>query len=928
MFFTRHRDSVAIRHRVGGRRRGHSRVANRSFMHDFRLGGALVRPRLNEIHVDGQVERLPPKFIDVLMLLAEKQGTVVGKQELLKRVWNDPQIGEDSLTNAIWMLRRTLGDDARRPAYIATVPRRGYRLLADVEVLPGGQPIQPEDAVPLEALDSSPPEPYGQAQPRGQLASLESVVSPPSRFILLPTAVAAATRRRHRWHPLMSILLALGTLLLATAISRHTVQPSARVFPFRTGGQLGSIAVDTEGSALIGDAAGGLYALDTRLGVERWRAPSGTRIPTAPAQFAGAIYFGTDDGYLYALDVADGNERWRFRASAPVHTVPAVDDQRVIFADIAGGVQALDRANARPLWTARVGARTQGSVLGRGEVALVRAVDGNITAFDSIEGKLRWQRRFDGPLSDLVALGGERCVFASTVDGIHAVNATDGSTRWHVDLAAAEDAPLVVGSMVYALGRYGDLLALRADDGSLQWRAHLDIGDTHSLLWWQDRIVVVLDGGVVGVIDPVDGHIVRRIALNEPPDLLAVDGGRLLVALQSGRMLALDRVALNGLDAVDLDLDVEARLRQREASQNSSSIEVLQSGASPPQQLWRTRVVGQVHDIGVAEDATLYFGDEHATMALSAAGEVRWRASVGFAQASALALDEQHLYLGRRDHAVYALNRHDGSQRWRFETGAAVMAAPVLDAGRVFVGSDDQNFYALNVDDGSVLWSFRTQRPIRGTAVVGAGMVLFGGADRHVYARDARTGAARWQFEASDWIVAQPVIAGDRVFVGVGNGDLHALDLHSGSELWRFHAGGKIWFRPAFDAQRVFFGSGDGHIYALDQKTGVEQWRFRTGASAEGSVELADGVLYAGSHDFHLYALEQDTGRPLWRMRTGGSVFNPRVVDGRLYVASADQYLYALRLPTAPTPARAEHKAGGADRPRRAIRVMLAPRVG
>jgi outer membrane protein assembly factor BamB len=531
-------------------------------------------------------------------------------------------------------------------------------------------------------------------------------------------------------------------------------------------------------------------------------------------------------------------------------------------------------------------------------MALVRAVDGNINALARADGQLRWQRRFDGPISDLVAFGSEQCVFASTVDGVYALNTADGSTRWHADLAAAEDPPLVVDARVYALGRYGDLVALNADDGALLWRAHLDIGDTHALLWWRDRIVVVLDGGVIGVIDPADGHVAQRIAMKEPPDLLAVDATRLVIALQSGRMLAIDRAMLR-VDATDLELDDRGRLQQREPKA-APSIEMLQPGLVPPQQLWRTRVVGQVRDIGVGDDATLYFGDEHATMALAANGEVRWRASIGYAQASGLALGAQELYLGRRDHAVYALNRQDGSQRWRFETGAAVMAAPVLDGERVFIGSDDQNFYALNALDGSVLWSFHTQRPVRSTAVVGNGMVLFGGADRHVYARDARTGAARWQFEAADWIVAQPVIAGQRVFVGVGNGDVHALDLRSGRELWHFHAGGKVWFRPAVDAQRVYFGSGDGHVYALDQETGIEQWRFRTGASAEGSVELADGVLYAGSHDFHLYALDQGNGRALWRMRTGGSVFNPRVVDGRLYVASADQYLYALRLSAHP----------------------------
>ena len=48
-------------------------------MNDFLLNDVVVRPRRNELCIDGRSEKLPAKFIDVLMVLAERQGEVFGK---------------------------------------------------------------------------------------------------------------------------------------------------------------------------------------------------------------------------------------------------------------------------------------------------------------------------------------------------------------------------------------------------------------------------------------------------------------------------------------------------------------------------------------------------------------------------------------------------------------------------------------------------------------------------------------------------------------------------------------------------------------------------------------------------------------------------------------------------------------------------------
>jgi len=68
----------------------------------------------------------------LLVCLAEHAGQVVSIDELLNQVWTDVTVSPDSVYQAVTSLRRLLGDDPKQPQYIATVPRLGYRMVAQV----------------------------------------------------------------------------------------------------------------------------------------------------------------------------------------------------------------------------------------------------------------------------------------------------------------------------------------------------------------------------------------------------------------------------------------------------------------------------------------------------------------------------------------------------------------------------------------------------------------------------------------------------------------------------------------------------------------------------------------------------------------------------------------------------------------------------
>ena len=99
-----------------------------------RLGDIRVLTSQNELVVNDEIRRLQPKSMAVLCALIEAGGEVLTKAALIDRVWPNMMVSERVLVDAIYQLRRTLGDDARNPQFIRTIPRRGYCLVAEVSI--------------------------------------------------------------------------------------------------------------------------------------------------------------------------------------------------------------------------------------------------------------------------------------------------------------------------------------------------------------------------------------------------------------------------------------------------------------------------------------------------------------------------------------------------------------------------------------------------------------------------------------------------------------------------------------------------------------------------------------------------------------------------------------------------------------------------
>ncbi len=168
---------------------------------DFRLGDWLVSPKLNSMSFQGKIARLEPKVMQVLVCLADT-GDVVSKDTLMRTVWADTFVTDDVLIRCISELRRTFADDPKRPRYIQTIVKGGYRLIAPVTPLAGN----------------------------GSAGSLQATAPiPPSPGISAPALETPTPKIRRAW-PVTALLLAGGAavaLLIYMGVKHRLIPPSA-----------------------------------------------------------------------------------------------------------------------------------------------------------------------------------------------------------------------------------------------------------------------------------------------------------------------------------------------------------------------------------------------------------------------------------------------------------------------------------------------------------------------------------------------------------------------------------------------------------------------------------------------------------------------------------------------------------------------------
>ncbi len=171
----------------------------------YRFAACELDPRERRLLVRGCQVTLTPKVFDTLLLLIERAGHVVSKDELMAALWPRGFVHESNLTKHIWLIRRALGEEHGESHCIETVPKLGYRFIAAVSIetpapvpprAPAASAPRMPDA-PHDAMDDAPTHPVAATDPATD-RRLQALGSDPTTALAAPVAVLPAwpTRRR------------------------------------------------------------------------------------------------------------------------------------------------------------------------------------------------------------------------------------------------------------------------------------------------------------------------------------------------------------------------------------------------------------------------------------------------------------------------------------------------------------------------------------------------------------------------------------------------------------------------------------------------------------------------------------------------------------------------------------------------------------
>jgi Tol biopolymer transport system component/DNA-binding winged helix-turn-helix (wHTH) protein len=299
---------------------------------------------------EGEIVRLTPKEFETLLSLVRGGGRVMSKEELLKEIWHDTFVGEATLAQNVFTLRKALGEAEGGKSYIETVPRRGYRFAARVREVTKEESESETDegagvgrAAPTEAggrrLAAVPDLPNtrttegaleGDEQTsrhaeslretnnsRAVAAQFASAATAATTTTPAPTQDESATRQTPKadGHPVRAAILITVVVLAVVAsvaylIFRFSVRPEAKrsapafesmkVTRLPVTGSVTEAAISPDGKTLayVADEPG-------RQGASIWvrqvTAASNTQQVVAPAEgtFYGGLVFSRDGAHIY-----------------------------------------------------------------------------------------------------------------------------------------------------------------------------------------------------------------------------------------------------------------------------------------------------------------------------------------------------------------------------------------------------------------------------------------------------------------------------------------------------------------------------------------------------------------------------------------------------------------------------------------------------
>jgi outer membrane protein assembly factor BamB len=408
-----------------------------------------------------------------------------------------------------------------------------------------------------------------------------------------------------------------------------------------------------------GDAARtGVYGTPgpRQLGGAKWTFKTGGPIVSSPAVTGGVVYITSLDGYLYAVDQETGREKWKFKSRMPIASSPAVAGETLYFVSSTGALAAIDLTTGKPKWVFAAEFERKFEA---------KNLHGYPSAAQTIPDA--WDLFTSSP-----AVVNGSVYFGSGDGNVYAVDAGSGTLQWKFSTRDVVHAsPAVAGGIVYIGSWDSTLYALDAESGQPKWsfKAGEDPA-IHNQVGFQSSAAVV--------------------------------DGTVYVGCRDAHVYALD--AATGRKKWDY----------------------------PTSKSW---VIGTP----AVRDGMVYVGtsDSARFMALDAkTGRLRFNFDAGAYMFSSPALAGDLAYVGDHNGRLFAVDAKTGKLAWEFQTEAskadrlkvlnadgslnqeafaplfgdfedmyidfyrfvsigAIVSSPVVDRGALYFGSMDGNLYAL-----------------------------------------------------------------------------------------------------------------------------------------------------------------------------------------------------------------------------------------
>src|SRR5882672_2875001 len=92
----------------------------------YRFENVEIDPSQVSLRCNGREQYLRQQAFQVLLYLIEQRHRLVGKEELIEKIWRSVAVTDNTVDQCIFDIRKTLGDDWRQPRFIKTIPKAGY----------------------------------------------------------------------------------------------------------------------------------------------------------------------------------------------------------------------------------------------------------------------------------------------------------------------------------------------------------------------------------------------------------------------------------------------------------------------------------------------------------------------------------------------------------------------------------------------------------------------------------------------------------------------------------------------------------------------------------------------------------------------------------------------------------------------------------